>query len=62
MKIKSTITGFAVVLVVMSLIGGFGAFLRIFIMKTPELVDKHDVILQEHHHMLEQLIGKEKSD
>ena len=62
MKIKSTITGFAVVLVVMSLIGGFGAFLRIFVMQTPEKVDKHDVILQEHHHMLKQLVEKHESD
>jgi hypothetical protein len=60
MKIKSTITGFAVVLVVMSLIGGFGAFLRIFIMKTPELVDKHDVILQEHHEMIRELSRRKR--
>jgi len=45
MRIKTAVTGFAVVLFVMSLIGGFSAFLRHYILGTPNLVVDHDKIL-----------------
>jgi hypothetical protein len=47
MRIKTAITGFAVVLVVMSLIGGFSAFLRHYILGTPNLVHLHDAQIKE---------------
>ena len=57
MRIKTAITGFAVVLVVMSLIGGFSAFLRHYILGTPHLVEVHDVQIKE---LQEKVIDKEE--
>ena len=57
MRIKTAVTGFAVVLVVMSLIGGFSAFLRHYILGTPNLVEVHDVQIKE---LQEKFIDKKK--
>lgn len=52
MRIKTAVTGFAVVLIVMSLIGGFSAFLRHYILGTPNLVHLHDVLVKDHDKIL----------